>query len=107
MLHCFGHIHEGWGAERVAWSPSADTVTKTPCTIKQWKDGAWKAGVTDDGASISKVRVDRDQTEQDHGVFVDVSRTGKPLQRGQETLMVNASIMNVRCVHARRISRSQ
>ncbi|KAK4636632.1 putative rhamnogalacturonate lyase C [Fulvia fulva] len=97
MLHCFGHIHEGWGAERVSWSPSADTVTKSPCTIRQWtKEAAWKAGVANNGEGISKIKTDRDEAEQDHAVFVDASRTGKPIQRGTETLMVNASIMNVR-----------
>jgi len=24
LIHCFGHIHEGWGAEVVSWSPDAD-----------------------------------------------------------------------------------
>jgi hypothetical protein len=23
-LHCFGHIHEGWGAERVRWKEDDD-----------------------------------------------------------------------------------
>ncbi|EME50213.1 hypothetical protein DOTSEDRAFT_41347 [Dothistroma septosporum NZE10] len=96
LLHCFGHIHEGWGSERVAWSPSADAVTRAPCSIEEWKEGAWKAGVADNGAGITKITCDRHRTEEDHGAFVDASRTGNALHRGQETLMVNASIMNVR-----------
>ena len=33
LVHCFGHIHEGWGAERVEWSAGADGVAANPVSI--------------------------------------------------------------------------
>ncbi|KAG9659098.1 Metallo-dependent phosphatase, partial [Aureobasidium melanogenum] len=38
MLHCFGHIHEGYGAQTVVWKDkdtNTDTVTAKPASIKK------------------------------------------------------------------------
>ena len=68
-LHCFGHIHEGWGCER-----------------RDWGTGG-----------VERVEVDRGKVERERGVFVDISGEGKRgLRWGEETLFVNASIMDVR-----------
>lgn len=65
-LHCFGHIHEARGAERVSW--------RLP------------GGLQLDGP-----------TAMQDAVFIDVSdESAKPLQWGKETLLVNASIMDLR-----------
>lgn len=74
-LHCFGHIHEGWGAERV-----------------RWKSGS----IEEDCVETSeKVEVEVDKMREQKSAFVDISDSAeKPLQFGKETLMVNASIMN-------------
>lgn len=75
-LHAFGHIHEGWGAERVKWPPLTNPEAK------------------DESRSIE---VDKDAVMRERAAFLDVSSTGdQPLQWGQETLFVNASIMDVR-----------
>ena len=67
-LHCFGHIHEGWGAERINWKT-------TTC---------------------EEVKTNKSQVFEDRCASVDISESGgKPLKWGQETLFVNASIMDV------------
>lgn len=76
-LHCFGHIHEGWGAARVQWN----------CEGKQ------------ELASVGNVVFQGTSKEMEKAVYVDLSSSGEqPLQFGKETLMVNASIMNIRYV---------
>ena len=68
-LHCFGHIHEGWGAVRIEWRTKA----------------------------FEKVETTKSQVFEDRCAHVDISEAGdRPLNWGQETLFVNASIMDVR-----------
>ncbi|KAL8997051.1 MAG: hypothetical protein Q9169_003592 [Polycauliona sp. 2 TL-2023] len=72
-LHCFGHIHEGWGAQRMNWA---------------------------EDRSVS-LPVDRQKMLDNRCVHVNVSRDGgddpaeEPLVFGEETLFVNAAIMDV------------
>jgi len=67
-LHCFGHIHEGWGAERMNWGTQST------------------GSIEPDGEDVFEERAAR----------IDISEdSGKPLKWGEETLFVNASIMNV------------
>lgn len=97
LLHCFGHIHEGWGAELVRWSEAADAVTATSSTIKDWSSAGWKKGVLEEGEAVKKINPDLKTAKEDRAVFVDVSETSsEPIKRGAATLMINAAIMNVR-----------
>lgn len=67
-MHVFGHIHEGRGAKRRAWSGDKSD----PVLVSQAED-AW-----------------------DRAAFVDVSSEGEgPLKFGDETLFVNAAIMTM------------
>ena len=69
-LHCFGHIHEGWGAERMNWR------TKQTKPIEQDPES--------------------EKVFEDRAASIDISRDAEnPLKWGEETLFVNASIMNV------------
>lgn len=93
-LCCFGHIHEGWGAERLTWAGDAEDVPEKACSISEWKEGVWKEGV--DGAKTASVKVDVDLAKEKHAVFVDVSEDGgNAIQPEKETLFVNAAIMDV------------
>ena len=68
-LHCFGHIHEGWGAGRIDWRMKA----------------------------FEHERSARSKIIEDRCASIDVSESGsKPLKWGQETIFVNASIMDVK-----------
>ena len=80
-LHCFGHIHEGWGAQRVSWNPSESL------------DQDWRKHV----ARVEPIALDHSKMVEESAMHVDISSSSavKPLRFGKETLMVNASIMNV------------
>ncbi|KAF2732019.1 Metallo-dependent phosphatase [Polyplosphaeria fusca] len=78
-LHCFGHIHEAWGAEFVQWS-EGELGPK------------WEQHVK----SVELVHVDDEKIADERAAYVDMSAEGgRPLVHGKETLMVNASIMTV------------
>lgn len=83
-LHAFGHIHEGWGADRVMWR--GEPGDPVDC---EWQRHVEKA---------EAIPVDERKMMEDRGVFVDVSSAAgdRALTFGKETLMVNASIMTVR-----------
>jgi hypothetical protein len=70
-LHCFGHIHEAYGAERITWSGILPDY--------------------DDEESIHS----RQAVEPSAQSYVNVSNSAlHPLQYGSETLMINASTMD-------------
>ncbi|MCJ1350065.1 MAG: hypothetical protein MMC33_000046 [Icmadophila ericetorum] len=66
-IHCFGHIHEGWGAERYNWvRKSANPVLTNKTSVL--KDGSAQLYLAADG--------------------------GKLLKFGEETVFINAAIMD-------------
>ncbi|KAL8708545.1 MAG: hypothetical protein Q9220_006598 [cf. Caloplaca sp. 1 TL-2023] len=69
-LHCFGHIHEGWGAERWDWDKDEKETVKVD-----------KGKMVEQGCAV--LDVSRDAAERE-------------LRWGEETVFVNASIMDVR-----------
>lgn len=79
-LYCFGHIHEGWGAQKVRWNNSGQLDVKIEEHI-EFADAVpldWEAIMDERAASI-----DVGQGSDDAVEF------------GRDTLMVNASIMSV------------
>lgn len=67
-LHCFGHIHEGNGFQILNWK----TEVSRSATINP------------------------DQATAQRGIFLDFSEDGSnPMRYGEETLFVNAAIMNL------------
>ncbi|KAF9633827.1 hypothetical protein BFW01_g4721 [Lasiodiplodia theobromae] len=88
-LHAWGHIHEAWGVERIEWPDREDAATaageKKP--MKSIDELVKKA---------TEYEFDEDAMIKDHAAFVDVSNSGgDPLRVGEETVMVNASIMDL------------
>ena len=80
-LHCFGHIHEGWGAQKVEWAEGEELHVKSKGHMK----------------SVTPIEVDGDRMKDERAAYVNISHTGNnPVVFGRETLMVNASIMSVR-----------
>ncbi|KAJ5788597.1 hypothetical protein N7457_003587 [Penicillium paradoxum] len=72
-IHLFGHIHEGWGAQRGVWDSTADG-----------------------GVKLETVPTDPEEMLENRGAFYDVSAlSDRPLQVGQETLFVNGSVNTV------------
>jgi hypothetical protein len=79
-LHCFGHIHEGWGAQRVTWKGGEDLDVKAEDHIEESED----------------IQVNMEDAVESRAVGLDVSsECATPLDFGKDTLMVNASIMTV------------
>ena len=69
-LHCFGHIHEGWGAQRMVWEDRSSS--------------------TNNPGSHAKIFEDR-------SAYLDLSAGGpSPLNFGKETVFINAAIMNLK-----------
>lgn len=77
-LHCFGHIHEGWGAERILWKEGDDLDIK------------WEKHV----AGSERFDIDNEKAREGRATYLDISHVGENgIDFGKETLMVNASIM--------------
>lgn len=87
-LHAWGHIHEAWGVERVEWPDREDAATAGEKKLMKSIDELVK--------KATEYEFDDDAMIKDHAAFVDVSNSGgAPLRVGEETLMVNASIMDL------------
>ncbi|KKZ67023.1 hypothetical protein EMCG_07292 [[Emmonsia] crescens] len=70
-LHCFGHIHEGWGAKLVTWSP-ADKMSEIPSYSADVDEGRSRCYATS-----------------------HCPGDANPVEVGSQTLFVNASIKGV------------
>jgi hypothetical protein len=80
-LHCFGHIHEGWGAQKVRWNNSEELDVKIEEHIE----------------ASESVQLDDEVTKQERAATLDISAgADAAVEFGKETLMVNASIMTIR-----------
>lgn len=79
-MHCFGHIHEGWGAEKIQWAEGGELDVKAEKHIKH----------------ATSIDVNEQRMKDERAAFVDISHGGdQTVEFGRETLMVNASIMSV------------
>lgn len=72
-------------------------MAATANSMASWTEGAWKAGVSGQGEDVAAITPSLDNANEQHAVFLDVSETsGNALKRGEETLMINSAIMDVR-----------
>lgn len=94
LIHCFGHIHEGWGAEVVNWSPDAESATAEATSCAEWTGGKWESGIALDGG-IERVSTDATAASELHAAYLDLSPSGWAIGQGKQTAMVNAAIMDV------------
>ncbi|ROT34714.1 hypothetical protein SODALDRAFT_262927, partial [Sodiomyces alkalinus F11] len=92
QIHCFGHIHEAWGAELVTWKkppPSDDKYNSAAAPLA--RSNAYGSGP--EGKKAAKAKVAR--FYRDKCVPVDITSAGRlSLRPGEQTLFVNAAIMN-------------
>lgn len=82
-MHCFGHIHEGWGAKLVTWR---ETPSEKPSHLSDIDD--------EKTVSVEKLSSIRESDGQPSSkCFATRHCAGDPnhLQRGSQTLFVNAS----------------
>ncbi|CAO2650940.1 Nn.00g092370.m01.CDS01 [Neocucurbitaria sp. VM-36] len=79
-LHCFGHIHEAWGAQRVTWKEGDEL----------------DVGVEQHIQSVDAIQPDEEKAREERAVRVDICQGAESaVEFGKQTLMVNASIMTV------------
>ncbi|KAK5655612.1 hypothetical protein OQA88_5543 [Cercophora sp. LCS_1] len=98
-LHCFGHIHEGWGARMVAWR---DSITDNPShltdidngasttieSLASLKPGKWDDAETTAGKNCRLRRLNElGYRHTSHCVGDE-----HPIRPGKATLFVNAAI---------------
>ncbi|CAI6098783.1 unnamed protein product [Clonostachys chloroleuca] len=100
-LHCFGHIHEGWGAKLVHWRGKAsehpshftDIDNEKSTYIESLQSLAVGKFDNEDTANAKKKRLEEMMSQG----FCDTSRCSRDvtsIQQGSETLFVNASIQS-------------
>ena len=103
LIHCFGHIHEGWGARYVQWKGSGTDTAPTHFTAIDNERSRTvlrladlREGRVDDAARVAEKQALRERL----GVEM-CERTWHcegdqmPLEMGEQTLFVNASIETV------------
>jgi hypothetical protein len=97
-IHCFGHIHEGWGAKLVTWRPDVDEPNHFNAIDNNQSVVIAKLA----GKTPSRF----DTPEDRQGKLIEVERYNldwccatshcpgdeHPLRRGEQTLFVNAAI---------------
>ncbi|KAJ4371935.1 hypothetical protein N0V85_009091 [Neurospora sp. IMI 360204] len=100
-LHCFGHIHEGWGAKLVTWRGKKPTTT-TPCHFTEIDNSA--SILIDSLANYQTSKFDseqdvRDKKKRNERLYRNGFRSTShckddkhPLVAGQQTLFVNAAL---------------
>ncbi|KAM5347605.1 hypothetical protein ACJ41O_007429 [Fusarium nematophilum] len=98
-LHCFGHIHEGWGAKLVTWRKSMCEIPTHFTDIDNEKTSAiaslahLKAGRFDTPEVLEEKKARLEAlTSQRAIVTSHCSGDEMPLRAGEQTLFVNGSI---------------
>jgi hypothetical protein len=103
-VHCFGHIHEGWGAERVRWGPAdqgkEEEEKRNLSDQTQIPGGIEEASASSDYQQVvatHKYETTQEEMVQNRCAHVNIADdSDNPLKFGQETLLVNAAIMDIR-----------
>lgn len=105
LLHCFGHIHEGWGAVRKSWSSSIDNSTISSSAnllservdekvrverVRKLKEDQKSSWDRDHARDNGEIDVDQKLIMKDRGAYINATT----LKHGDETVFVNASIMS-------------
>lgn len=103
LVHCFGHIHEGWGAMLKNWdldgteegaSSTTGAASRADDAFQPPVPPFYNTNISNsarEGEYPSVVSSYEEQARQ-RSVYIDATR----VQPGKETLFVNASIMTVR-----------
>lgn len=103
-IHCYGHIHEAWGAYLAQWrEPSNQYDITAESTIDAEKSKSFnkfsgmRSNKTIDEGESKRHRVQwLKELSRDRAVKVDISEGESKATEGQQTLFVNAAIMDIR-----------
>jgi Icc-related predicted phosphoesterase len=86
-LHCFGHIHEGWGAKLVAWR---NKISENPSHFTDIDNSR--------SVVIGNIARLKESYKDDRPPWLSsshCSEDSKPLEPGKHTLFVNAAIQGI------------
>ena len=98
-LHCFGHIHEGWGAKLVTWR---DQLTETPSHFTDIDNE--RSVIVEKLSGFRQTRFDTVEIQREKLMKAEECRRNRccttthragdpnPLEFGKQTLFVNAAI---------------
>ena len=98
-LHCFGHIHEGWGAKLVTWR---NQLTETPSHFTDIDSE--RSVIVEKLSGFRQSRFDTTEIWRQKSMKVEACRQERccttthrpgdvdPLEFGKQTLFVNAAI---------------
>lgn len=96
LLHCFGHIHSGWGAKLVTWR-GAQPLSPTPSHMTEIDNEA--SFVLEKLGFLKPNRTDDDEMElrKKHRLHKLLAQgycqlDERPIQQGKQTIFVNAAI---------------
>ncbi|KAL9083636.1 MAG: hypothetical protein Q9165_008451 [Trypethelium subeluteriae] len=91
LLHCCGHIHEAHGARKILWKPDSHDLATKEMTTEEFEHARFaKHGNKKVETGFS------DDKKARKPIFIDYSSSGTPLKRNEETLMINAAIVDLR-----------
>ncbi|KXX78178.1 putative rhamnogalacturonate lyase C [Madurella mycetomatis] len=100
-LHCFGHIHEGWGAEVVTWGGGGDGSDQQARSIPRRSSSTLLADLgsilplKDDADDMAREKEQR-LAEYARGKCIKISHCvgdALPIEPGLRTLFVNAAVV--------------
>ncbi|KAJ5254911.1 hypothetical protein N7497_007613 [Penicillium chrysogenum] len=90
QMHCFGHIHEGWGAKLVTWR---DRTTAMPSHLTDIDNGqSYPIAKLSDMKDRAEQSLSGDSAPMKYFATSHCSGDAHPLNWGSQTLFVNAAI---------------
>ncbi|EFY89054.1 ser/Thr protein phosphatase family protein [Metarhizium acridum CQMa 102] len=107
-IHCFGHIHEGWGAYRGTWLDRDEPGFSVPRPTKecvmdeamsgpiQTLDGLRPMFAADTEGRSPEARQKLAHLSNQRGYHIDLTEKHTRVDPGKQTLFFNASIMDMR-----------
>ncbi|KAF7548610.1 hypothetical protein G7Z17_g6939 [Cylindrodendrum hubeiense] len=101
-IHCFGHIHEAWGSQLVRWQEGDGGPTRVASVVRS-EDSIHTTmadirpdPLTQDEETVKVKMKSLIEMSQRRGAHIDLSGGPNRLTAGEQTLFVNASIMDMR-----------
>ncbi|KAI6844641.1 Metallo-dependent phosphatase [Hortaea werneckii] len=99
QVHCFGHIHESWGAKKVHWREQAAAADSSPPTHFTSIDND-RSLLIENLARITVKSTDTAETRREKGTRIAAyiangycsAASGQGIQAGAQTFFVNAAI---------------
>ncbi|KAH7158152.1 Metallo-dependent phosphatase-like protein [Dactylonectria estremocensis] len=101
-IHCCGHIHEAWGGRLVRWREGDGGPTRVASVVcaegseSMTMEDLMPDRFTQDEETVRTKLNSLIQMSQQRGVHVDLSEGPRRLTPGEQTLFLNASILNRR-----------